>query len=159
MQRSPDRAALQEALIHWVDTVADQRKRRVAEYDGEFTIKELYERWEKPLLQFPSDLRTAFDVTCWKAVCSDANTVNIYGHSIPLPESTGSGSTLYIAMRLNGEIIVTNSVGLIVKQTTIPIESISKYKRDQRPSEAPCMVDPRRMSREVDLSIYDKALA
>ena len=108
-------------ISHGKEHTADMRVWDTVQY-GKATTRELYAK-ERALLRFPEALKTCFDVTCWPARTTDEGIVYVYGTAIHLGPNYRGGQTVYVAVRLNGEVLVTNASGNIIRTTEIPPEN------------------------------------
>ncbi len=128
--RIPDKAHLQKELDQWLREVADKRRRKVA--NGKYrTVQELYEE-EKPLLSFPPQIGTTFDVTTWTTKADKDAKVYLYGVCIELPAAFAS-ALVYVSMRANGETLVMSPSGEMLAQTPVPTQNMHDFARDDRP--------------------------
>lgn len=154
----PDRTALQKKLDEWIEHTADIRVWDTVQY-GKATTRDLYAK-ERALLRFPEALKTCFDVTCWPARTTDEGIVYVYGTAVHLGPNYRGGQTVYVAVRLNGEVLVTNAAGNVIRMTDIPPENLHEFKMDQPPptSRSAFHADiSKKGSRKSLLSQFDEA--
>ena len=125
-----NRKELQEALDQWLMEAADQRQFEVE--DGLYTVAELYEK-ERSLLNFPSDLKTSFDIVTWTDQVSATGGINIYGVRVQLDVRMAQ-MYVYVSLRINGEYLISAGNAKVLKQGQIPIENMHLFKRDEPPA-------------------------
>ena len=92
---------------------------------------ELYEE-EKPLLSFPPQIGTTFDVTTWTATADKDAKIYLYGVCIELPAAFAN-ALVYVSMCANGETLVMSSDGEVLAQTPVPTQNMHDFARDDRP--------------------------
>ena len=141
-----------------IEHTADMRVWDTVQY-GKATTRDLYAK-ERALLRFPEALKTCFDVTCWPARTTDEGIVYVYGTAVHLGPNYRGGQTVYVAVRLNGEVLVTNAAGNVIRMTDIPPENLHEFKMDQPPptSRSAFHADiSKKGSRKSLLSQFDEA--
>ena len=124
-----------------IEHTADMRVWDTVQY-GKATTRDLYAK-ERALLRFPEALKTCFDVTCWPARTTDEGIVYVYGTAVHLGPNYRGGQTVYVAVRLNGEVLVTNAAGNVIRMTDIPPENLHEFKMDQPPPTSRSYLDYR----------------
>lgn len=118
---------LQAALDRWIKNVADKRCYQV---NGNLcTVEELYAQ-EREHLTFAGDLGVNFDVTTWTTEVSSSSVIHVYGTKVQLGRQQAN-TRVCVAMRLNGEFIVTSGDGRVLVQDSVPIENLQNFTRDQ----------------------------
>ena len=121
---------LQAALDRWIKNVADKRCYQV---DGNLcTVEELYAQ-EREHLTFAGDLGVNFDVTTWITEVSSSSVIHVYGTKVQLGRQQAN-TRVCVAMRLNGEFIVTSGDGRVLVQDSVPVENLQNCTRDQGPN-------------------------
>ena len=84
----------------------------------------------------------------------------MYGTAVHLGPNYRGGQTVYVAVRLNGEVLVTNAAGNVIRMTDIPPENLHEFKMDQPPptSRSAFHADiSKKGSRKSLLSQFDEA--
>lgn len=153
-EQIPDRASLQKALEEWMSTVADKRMVQVSE-DEYWSVDQLYEEKEKPLLNFPTALKSAFDISTWTAKVNAQGKVSIYGTEFQLAKDQAKKSVL-ISLRVNGEVLIMDFDGTVLLQAAVTQDSMRLFARDAVVRPASCTAPKPRSSRSNPLEVYSQ---
>ena len=137
-------ADLQAFLEKWIAQTADQRL--IGNGDTQTPIAELYEQ-EKRFLAFPANLGPTLNVTSWTTQASDNAGICIYGTRRQLSNKM-AGLCVTVALRANGEYVVSAHEGKVIAEGTIPSDNMTRFKRDECPvrNSAP---SPTAVAREI----------
>lgn len=142
---------LQAALDRWIKNVADKRCYQV---DGNLcTVEELYAQ-EREHLTFAGDLGVNFDVTTWTTEVSSSSVIHVYGTKVQLGRQQAN-TRVCVAMRLNGEFIVTSGDGRVLVQDSVPIENLQNFTRDQGPNPAAQIQQAQPRARHMSSAMAD----
>ena len=126
----PDKEHLQIKLDKWIEEVADKRSFKLP--DGETrTVESLYEE-ERPLLSFPPQLATTFDITTWTTIADKDAVIYLYGFSINLAPNYAN-KLVHVSMRANGETLVMARDGEILAQVLVPMKNLLEHSRKDKP--------------------------
>ena len=127
--RIADEAGLQRALDRWCKDVADKRVFKIGSVQA--TSAEFYER-EKKFLRFPAGLKANLTIDCWLAEVSSNGSVYIHAQRVPLPVKQ-AGCRVLVAIRSNGEYLVSAGDGRTLAKGFVPEENLHKFRRDEVP--------------------------
>ena len=142
---------LQAALDRWIKNVADKRCYQV---DGNLcTVEELYAQ-EREHLTFAGDLGVNFDVTTWTTEVSSSSVIHVYGTKVQLGRQQAN-TRVCVAMRLNGEFIVTSGDGRLLVQDSVPVGNLQNFTRDQGPNPATQIQQAQPRARHMSSAMAD----
>ena len=136
--RISDEAGLQIALDRWCKEVADRRVFKIGSERA--TAAEFYER-EKKFLKFPAGLKAKLTIDCWLAEVSPNGGVCIHGQRVALPVKQ-AGCRVLVAIRSNGEYLVSAGDGRSLAKGFVPEENLHKFRRDEAPATATATQQP-----------------
>lgn len=137
-----------------MSTVADKRMVQVSE-DEYWSVDQLYEEKEKPLLNFPTALKSAFDISTWTAKVNAQGKVSIYGTEFQLAKDQAKKSVL-ISLRVNGEVLIMDFDGTVLLQAAVTQDSMRLFARDAVVRPASSTAPKPRSSRSNPLEVYSQ---
>ena len=119
----------------WVNPPKAERAKPSLSSDYNLLFKNKIGERSLDIHRFAGDLGVNFDVTTWTTEVSSSSVIHVYGTKVQLGRQQAN-TRVCVAMRLNGEFIVTSGDGRLLVQDSVPVGNLQNCTRDQGPNPA-----------------------